>query len=62
MVFEHVEFLNFDIFDVRVSFNNVKQFFDEISIEMFRQIKFSFFDFQRHFDFEIDDIFKDDVS
>ena len=61
MIFEHVEFFNFDIFNVRVSFNNVKQFFDEISIDMFRQIKFSFFDFQRYFDFEIDDIFKNDV-
>ena len=62
MIFEHVEFLNFDIFDVRASLNNVKQFSDEISIEMFRQVKSSSFDLQRHLDFEIDDILRNDVS
>ena len=35
MIFENVKFLNFDIFDVRVSFNNVKQFQNKMLIEMF---------------------------
>ena len=35
MIFENVKFLNFDISDVRVSLNNVKQFRNKMLIRMF---------------------------
>ena len=34
MIVENAKFLIFDIFDTRVSLNNVKQFVNEISIKM----------------------------
>ena len=34
VIVENTKFFIFDIFDVRVSFNNVKQFVNEISIKM----------------------------
>ena len=34
MIVENAKFFILDIFDIRVSFNNVKQFVNEISIKM----------------------------